>query len=72
MIQVMESRNMYVLTILGCIVIIVAIFFSLGLDKIIIKPLIKNYTVLDIQIRLEQLESFTFTINILDLMPYGR
>jgi len=50
---------MYVLIILGCIVIIVTIFFSLSLDKKIIKPLIKNYVISDIHIRLEQSKSFS-------------
>jgi len=64
---------MYVLTILGCIVIIIAVFFSLGLDKIIIKPLVKNYVIPDIQIRFEQPKSLTLlTTDISDLVRYGK
>lgn len=69
----MESRNTYVLAILGCIIIIIAMFFSLSLDKIIIKPLIKNYAILDTYIRLDQSKSLTLlTTNILDVVPHGK
>ncbi|QLH11419.1 hypothetical protein [Nitrosarchaeum sp. AC2] len=69
----MESRNTYVLAILGCIIIIIAMFFSLSLDKIIIKPLIKNYVILDTYIRLDQSKSLTLlTTNILDVVPHGK
>lgn len=67
----MGSRNVYVLTIVGCIVIIVIIFFSLSLDKIIIKPLIKNYEILDMQIRLEQLKSFSLLTTNTNLVSHG-
>ena len=73
MMQIMESRNMYVLAILGCIIIIVAMFFSLSLDKIIIKPLIKNYAILDTYIRLDQSKTLTLlTTNMLDVVPHGK
>lgn len=69
----MESRNTYVLVILGCIIIIIAMFFSLSLDKIIIKPLIKNYAILDTYIRLDQSKSLTLlTTNILDVVPHEK
>jgi len=69
----MESRNTYVLAILGCIIIIIAMFFSLSLDKIIIKPLIKNYAILDTYIRLDQSKSLTLlTTNILDVVPHEK
>ncbi|EGP94262.1 hypothetical protein [Nitrosarchaeum koreense] len=69
----MESRNTYVLAILGCIIIIIAMFFSLSLDKIIIKPLIKNYAILDTYIRLDQSKSLTLlTTNILDAVPHEK
>ena len=69
----MKSRNMYVLAILGCIFIIVVIFFSLSLDKIIIKPLIKNYAIPDIHMKLEQSKSFTLTTtNILDVVVHEK
>ncbi|MCV0413085.1 hypothetical protein [Nitrosarchaeum sp.] len=69
----MESRNMYVLAISGCIIIIIAIFFSLGLEKIIIKPLIKNYAVLEMEIILKQSTPLTLlTTNISDLVPHGK
>lgn len=63
--QIMESRNMYVLAILGCVIIIVAVFLILGLDKVIIKPLIKSYAILDMHSILDQSKSLTlFTTNI--------
>lgn len=55
----MKSKNMYVLTILGCVIIIVTMFFSLSLDKIVIKPLIRNYVKPNMQIKLEQSKSLT-------------
>lgn len=63
---------MYVLVILGCVVIIVAMFFSLSLDKIIVKPLIRNYAIPDMHIKLEQSKSLTLTSNISGVVSYGR
>ena len=71
--QIMESRSMYVLAILGCIIIIVAVFLILGLDKVIIKPLIKNYTILGMHSILDQSKLPTLSItNISDLDSYGK
>ncbi len=64
---------MYVLAILGCIIIIVVMFFSLSLDKIIIKPLIKNYAIPDMYMKLEQSKSLTLTTaNILDVVIHEK
>jgi len=71
--QIMESRSMYALAILGCIIIIVAVFLILGLDKVIIKPLIKNYATLDMHSTFYQSKLPTlFTANISDLDSYGK
>jgi hypothetical protein len=71
--QIMESRSMYALAILGCIIIIVAVFLILGLDKVIIKPLIKNYATLDMHSILDQSKLPTlFTANISDLDSYWK
>ena len=70
---------MYVLAILGCIIIIVAVFLILGLDKVIIKPLIKSYAILDMHSTLDmhsildQSKSLTlFATNTLDLDSSGK
>jgi len=71
--QIMESRSMYVLAILGCIIIIVAVFLILDLDKVIIKPLIKSYAILDMHSTLDQSKSLTlFATNISGLDSYGK
>ena len=71
--QIMESRSMYVLAILGCIIIIVAVFLILGLDKVIVKPLIKNYAILGMHSILDQSKLPTLSItNISDLDSYGK
>jgi len=71
--QIMESRSMYALAILGCIIIIVAVFLILGLDKVIVKPLIKNYAILGMHSILDQSKLPTlFTTNISDLDSYGK
>ena len=60
----MAPRNMYTLAILGCIIIVVVVFLILSLDKVIMKPLIKDYAILDIRTILDQSRSFTlFTTN---------
>lgn len=64
---------MYVIAILGCIIIIVAVFLILGLDKVIIKPLIKSYAILDMHSISDQSKSLTlFATNISDLDSYGK
>jgi len=64
---------MYALAILGCIIIIVAVFLILGLDKVIVKPLIKNYAILDMHSILDQSKLPTLSItNISDLDSYGK
>ena len=71
--QIMESRSMYALAILGCIIIIVAVFLILGLDKVIVKPLIKSYAILDMHSILDQSKLLTLSItNISDLDSYGK
>jgi len=66
----MESRNMYVLVILGC-TIIIAVFLILGLDKVIIKPLIKSYAI-EMHPILDQSKLSTLATNISDLDSYGK
>ena len=71
--QIMESRSMYALAILGCIIIIVAVFLILELDKVIVKPLIKSYAILGMHSILDQSKLPTlFTANISDLDSYGK
>jgi len=61
---------MYILAILGCSIIVVAVFFILSLDKIIIKPLIKNYTIQDTRMIL--VNSKPVTTNISGIVSYGK
>ncbi len=62
---------MYAVVILGCIIIIVAIFLILGLDKVIIKPLIKSYAIADMHSTSNQSKLLTlFATNISDLDSY--
>ncbi len=64
---------MYVLTILVCIIVIVAVFLILSLDKVIIKPLIRNYTTLGMNTISDQAKSFTvFTTNISGMVSYEK
>jgi len=58
----MESRNKFIITITVSIVLIVVGFFILGLDKVIIKPLIiKDYTISNTSTVLDQSKSIVFT-----------
>lgn len=53
----MEPRNKFIITIGVSIIIVVVGFFILGLDKIIIKPLIKDYAISNTSIILDQHQS---------------
>lgn len=54
----MESRNKFILTITISIVIVIVGFFILGLDKVLIKPLIlKDYAISNTSLILDRSKS---------------
>jgi len=66
----MESRNKFIITIGVSIIVVVVGFFILGLDKIIIKPLIKDYVISNISVISYQHTSLNLPLKYLELITY--